>query len=167
MFWKILFFQLIQLNQGQVQLLETSNFETLHSQIEKEIMEQTDDQVKHDLENVENGITNFQEKYFEVVGLLKKREEEILELKKELQNFKAVSNLTQTHKGEWKCDKLVQDFFLLDNEVKENLRKEKNRRITLMMKELEWIVDTDDPIQGKGEWSCCKNQTYQSECTKL
>lgn len=72
----------------------------------------------------------------------------------------------RTHKGDWILHDDCREFLKLDNHLKENLRKEKEKRINEVLSQMKFIVDTDELKDTYGHWSCCESEEYSSEgCT--
>ncbi len=58
------------------------------------------------------------------------------------------------------------EFLKLDDHLKENLRKEKEKRINEVLSQMKFILDTDDLKDSYGKWSCCESEDYSAEgCT--
>lgn len=70
------------------------------------------------------------------------------------------------HKGEWIMHDDCREFLKLEDHLKENLRKEKEKRINEVLSQMKFILDTDDLKDSYGKWSCCESEDYSSEgCT--
>jgi hypothetical protein len=70
------------------------------------------------------------------------------------------------HCGSWELDPQSKDFFAFDATLRENLRREKQKKLNEVRSQLKWIIDDDNPENAPGEWSCCKNEENRSTgCT--
>lgn len=70
------------------------------------------------------------------------------------------------HTGEWIMHDDCREFLKLDDHLKENLRKEKEKRINEVLSQMKFILDTDDLKDSYGKWSCCESEDYSAEgCT--
>ena len=70
------------------------------------------------------------------------------------------------HNGEWILHEDCREFLKLDDHLKENLRKEKEKRINDVLTQMKFILDTDDLKDSYGKWSCCEREEYSAEgCT--
>jgi len=70
------------------------------------------------------------------------------------------------HKGEWILHDDCREFLKLDDHLKENLRKEKEKRINEVLSQMKFILDTDDLKDSYGKWSCCESEDYSADgCT--
>mmetsp|Transcript_3287 Transcript_3287/g.4744 ORF Transcript_3287/g.4744 Transcript_3287/m.4744 type:complete len:492 (+) Transcript_3287:151-1626(+) len=75
---------------------------------------------------------------------------------------------TKKHKGKWIMDQDSKDFLELEQEIKENLRQEKERRLKEVRDQMKFILDTDDISHSFGEWDCCNASEYNAEgCTEV
>lgn len=70
------------------------------------------------------------------------------------------------HKGEWVMDQDSRDFLSYPEEVKENMRKEKQKRLRQVQLDMKFIIDSDKVEDSNGHWACCGEKTYQSKCPK-
>eukprot|EP00797_Seminavis_robusta_P017768 Sro265_g102790.2 (174) ;mRNA; r:39807-40328 len=94
-------------------------------------------------------------------------QQELEELKKGLSTTTAKKkSKTTTHKGTWKIDKDAQEFLKYPEELKESLRKEKQRRLQTVRDEMKFILDSDDVQDSNGTWSCCGGTNYNAPCKK-
>jgi len=73
------------------------------------------------------------------------------------------SSPKQLHKGEWILHDDCREFLKLDDHLKENLRKEKEKRINEVLTQMKFILDTDDLKDSYGKWSCCESEEYSAE----
>jgi hypothetical protein len=64
------------------------------------------------------------------------------------------------HKGTWEMHRDCKDFLGLDNHLKDNLRKEKKKRLEEVRSQMKFILDTDDIKDSYGKWSCCGEEEY-------
>ena len=76
-------------------------------------------------------------------------------------NTKSKSN----HKGTWKMDPDSQEFLQYPDEVKDSLRKEKQRRLQQVHKEMKFILDSDEIHHTNGKWECCGEPKYHASCS--
>ncbi len=67
------------------------------------------------------------------------------------------------HKGEWVMHEDCREFLKLDDHLKDNLRKEKEKRISEVMAQMKFILDSDSIADSYGFWNCCKREEYSSE----
>lgn len=107
----------------------------------------------------------------ELVKLLKEKDEEIRTLKLELTKVrKDLKNALQTSqstsanstinkvgkqnqkKGKWIMSKESQEFLLLDEDIKRQLREGKQKRIQAVHEEMKFIMDSDDMKDSIGYW---------------
>jgi len=73
---------------------------------------------------------------------------------------------TKKHKGQWIIDQDSKDFLELEDEIKQNLRQEKERRLKEIRDQMKFILDSDDVSHSFGEWDCCNAPLYSAEgCT--
>jgi hypothetical protein len=70
------------------------------------------------------------------------------------------------HKGEWLMTKDSADFLMYPLELKENMRREKQKRLNQVHKDMKFILDTDDIADTNGHWACCGETMYYSDCGK-
>ncbi len=70
------------------------------------------------------------------------------------------------HIGEWIMDQDSRDFISYPEEVKENMRKEKQKRLRQVQLDMEFILDSDKVEDSNGHWACCGEKSYQSKCPK-
>lgn len=68
------------------------------------------------------------------------------------------------HSGSWEMHPDCMDFMKLDDHLKENLRKEKEKRMNEVRSQMKFILDTDDIKDSNGKWSCCGKEEYEAEC---
>mmetsp|Transcript_18998 Transcript_18998/g.29257 ORF Transcript_18998/g.29257 Transcript_18998/m.29257 type:complete len:513 (-) Transcript_18998:160-1698(-) len=75
---------------------------------------------------------------------------------------------TKIHKGKWIMDQDSKDFLELEDEIKQNLRQEKERRLKEVRDQMKFILDTDHISHSFGEWDCCNAPLYNAEgCTDV
>ena len=67
------------------------------------------------------------------------------------------------HKGQWEMHPDCKEFLKLDDHLKENLRKEKEKRMMEVMSQMKFILDTEDLKDTYGKWSCCGKEEYEAE----
>jgi hypothetical protein len=70
--------------------------------------------------------------------------------------------LTQ-HKGTWEMHRDCRDFLDLDDHLKDNLRKEKQKRLEEVCSQMKFILDTDDIKDSYGKWSCCGEEEFTAK----
>ena len=75
------------------------------------------------------------------------------------------SSLTkqQPHKGKWEIHPDCNEFMKLDDHLKDNLRKEKEKRLDEVRSQMKFILDTDDIKDSYGKWSCCGKEEYEAD----
>lgn len=73
-------------------------------------------------------------------------------------------NAAPPHKGGWVVDKSAAEFVALDPELKAQMRGEKQKRLTQVVKEMAFIQDSDDPTELPGRWACCGQEHHRSPC---
>ena len=73
------------------------------------------------------------------------------------------TNEEQNHKGTWEIDPDCQEFMKLDDHLKDNLRKEKEKRLNEVRSQMKFILDTDNVSDTFGKWRCCGAQEYGAE----
>eukprot|EP00956_Cyclotella_meneghiniana_P015083 scaffold22859_cov54-Cyclotella_meneghiniana.AAC.3 len=82
-------------------------------------------------------------------------------------NSKLGIESTSQHSGTWEMHKDCEEFLKLDDHLKENLRKEKEKRLNEVLSQMKFILDSDDMKDTYGKWSCCGKEEYEAEgCTK-
>lgn len=112
----------------------------------------------------------------DLARLLKTKNARIAHLEqqvKELQDALAAVNggdsnnkkIRKKHKGPWKMEKDSQEFLGYPDEVKESLRKEKQRRLQQVKDEMKFILDSDDVQHTNGEWECCGERKFHAACS--
>lgn len=95
------------------------------------------------------------------------KEKEIVELQNQVAMFQAaLANEPITHVGTWVMDKDSQEFLDYPEEVKENMRKEKQRRLRQVQQDMNFILDSDSIEHSNGHWSCCGGKDYHASCPK-
>ena len=67
------------------------------------------------------------------------------------------------HKGEWILHEDCREFLKLDDHLKENLRKEKEKRINEVLSQMKFILESDELKDSYGKWSCCESEDYSAE----
>ena len=78
-------------------------------------------------------------------------------------NSHAQRHTTATiHKGKWKMDADSQEFLQFPTEVKESLRKEKQKRLAQVHQEMKFILDGDELHHTHGRWDCCGKTSYHA-----
>lgn len=101
---------------------------------------------------------------------LLKRNQEIARLHQQLAEFEAVSidkvekkKTTPQHKGRWVMDKDSLEFLALPEDLKINLRREKQKRLEEIRSNMKFILDTDNMHDSHGTWDCCGKTTYDAQ----
>jgi len=67
------------------------------------------------------------------------------------------------HKGTWEMHRDCRDFLDLDDHLKDNLRKEKQKRLGEVRSQMKFILDTDDIKDSYGKWSCCGEEEFTAK----
>lgn len=67
------------------------------------------------------------------------------------------------HKAAWEMHSDCKEFLKLDDHLKENLRKEKEKRLNEVRLQMKFILDTDDIKDSYGKWPCCGKEEYDTE----
>lgn len=62
--------------------------------------------------------------------------------------------------GKWVLSRESQEFLAYPDEIKENLRREKRKRLQAVRDEMKFILDSDLPQDAQGHWDCCGNTNY-------
>ncbi|KAL7467604.1 hypothetical protein ACHAXS_007863 [Conticribra weissflogii] len=75
-------------------------------------------------------------------------------------NTPQTSSAGQIHKGQWVMHPDCHEFLKLDDHLKENLRKEKEKRIKEVLSQMKFILDSDDLKDTYGKWSCCGKEEF-------
>ncbi|EED91628.1 predicted protein [Thalassiosira pseudonana CCMP1335] len=82
-------------------------------------------------------------------------------------NSKLDVRSSQQHSGTWEMHPDCKEFMKLDDHLKENLRKEKEKRLNEVLSQMKFILETDELKDSYGTWSCCGKEEYEAEgCTK-
>lgn len=97
----------------------------------------------------------------------------ILELEQQVAELQAalekagvtLTNNIPCHKGAWIMDKDSKEFLEYPPEVKENMRREKQRRLKQVHQDMKFILDSDNVEDTHGKWACCGSTVYSSACT--
>jgi len=69
------------------------------------------------------------------------------------------------HKGSWSMDPDSKEFLEYPEEVKENLRAEKQKRLEQVRKEMKFILDSDEIHHTNGKWDCCGQDKFHASCS--
>mmetsp|Transcript_25228 Transcript_25228/g.30483 ORF Transcript_25228/g.30483 Transcript_25228/m.30483 type:complete len:423 (-) Transcript_25228:102-1370(-) len=72
----------------------------------------------------------------------------------------------QQHKGKWIMDAQCQEFHDLEEDVKQQLREGKQKRIQDVMDQMKFILDSDDLNLTSGHWDCCGETVYDNGGTQ-
>jgi len=75
-------------------------------------------------------------------------------------NTPQISTEAKSHKGQWVMHPDCHEFLKLDDHLKDNLRKEKEKRIKEVLSQMKFILDSDDQKDTYGKWSCCGKEEY-------
>jgi hypothetical protein len=70
------------------------------------------------------------------------------------------------HTGKWNISHDSQEFLDYPEEVKQNLRNEKQKRLQQVHDEMKFILDSDDIQDTHGKWDCCGQTKYHAECSQ-
>jgi hypothetical protein len=69
------------------------------------------------------------------------------------------------HKGTWMMDVDSQEFLKYHDELKENMRREKQKRLAEVRHDMKFILDSDKIEDTNGHWNCCGAAKYHTaEC---
>ena len=93
------------------------------------------------------------------------KDKQIAALRRQVEEYKALTEATG-HRGEWVMDKDSKDFLSYPAEVKENMRKEKQKRLRQVQQDMKFILDSDNVEDSNGHWACCGQTAYRSKCSK-
>jgi hypothetical protein len=115
---------------------------------------------------------------------LERRNQEIARLHQELNEMKqriarmeasSSTNVVQKgnttpcccHKGKWMMDKDSLEFLAYPDELKSNLREQKQKRFEQIRANMKFILDTDNVEDSNGSWDCCGETSYNAQgCSK-
>jgi len=179
-FWPLFFQELENARKGE---RRERNFNNLHNIIEGEItnlqqqqadLESEKEEKEEKKEEDESEHLDLMKEFPQLLSQLKMARDEIQMLKQQLElaqqnhhaqhqgNGNGIPSLPAVarHQGVWEIDKRMQEFLNLDDSVKADLRKEKNKRMQQVVGELGWIADYDDITRLPGRWSCCGQTVY-------
>jgi hypothetical protein len=94
--------------------------------------------------------------------------QQVKELAKEIARMQASTKKEQPpkHKGKWIMEKDSIDFMGYPQELKENMRKEKQKRLQQVKNDMKFILDTDNLEDSNGHWDCCGAAVYKHVCTR-
>ena len=116
----------------------------------------------------ENLLKELQSKHEQIEAL----QQEIKELKQSMPQTpqcngsnKPVSTPTPRHTGSWMMDRDSQEFLNYPAEVKESLRREKQKRLAQVQDEMKFILDSDEIHHTTGRWQCCGETKYHAHCS--
>ncbi len=108
-------------------------------------------------------------------SLLRKKDQEISRLRREVAEARANSkecrvigtntklDPLKSHKGKWILSQDSTDFLNLDEEIKRNLRREKQKRLQEINGQMKFILDSDDIKDADGKWNCCNSPLYDGK----
>jgi hypothetical protein len=82
----------------------------------------------------------------------------------EHETIAAAEEKQQQHIGQWEMSKDSLEFLAFPSEAKGALRTEKQKRLARVNEEMAFILDSDDPKDSRGEWSCCHKANYNDVC---
>jgi hypothetical protein len=95
------------------------------------------------------------------------KDKEIAELHSQVVNLQtALQEKPISHVGTWMMDKDSHEFLQFPDEVKHNMRKEKQRRLLQVQQDMKFILDSDSIEHSNGHWTCCGDKEYHSRCPK-
>ena len=78
----------------------------------------------------------------------------------------SATDAPRAHKGEWIMEKDSLDFLEYPEELKQNMRAEKKKRLEEVRNQMRFILDSDEICDSNGRWSCCENTIYSSSCNR-
>ena len=103
-------------------------------------------------------------------SLLRQKDQEIIRLRREVAEAQAkcrgvieTKDPLKSHKGKWILSQDSTDFLNLDDEIKCNLRREKQKRIKEINDQMKFILDSDDIQDSDGKWDCCNSPLYNGK----
>jgi len=97
------------------------------------------------------------------------KDQQIVELQSQIETLQktGLSQTTSTkHVGKWMMDKDSEEFLQFPDEIKENMRKEKQRRLKQVQQDMKFILDSDSIEHSNGYWTCCDRKEYLTSCPK-
>ena len=101
--------------------------------------------------------------------LLKKKDAQIRSLQSRIQTLESQLSSSSTdingaaaHSGKWIVSQDSQNFLDFPEEVKTNMRREKQRRLKQVREEMKFIVDSDRIEDSHGQWDCCGQTEYRA-----
>lgn len=80
------------------------------------------------------------------------KDKKIAALQRQVEEFQALTQAT-SHRGEWVMDKDSREFLSYPAEVKENMRKEKQKRLRQVQQDMKFILDSDNIEDSNGQWA--------------
>lgn len=104
-----------------------------------------------------------------IEGQLAAKDMQIAALQRQVQELQAALESMPKpvgHKGKWLVSQDSQDFISYPEEVKENMRREKQKRLRQVQQDMKFILDSDRVEDSNGHWQCCGETTYNSTCLK-
>lgn len=81
-------------------------------------------------------------------------------------NYNVVKEENKTdccHKGRWIIDKDSLEFLALPEELKSNLRRERQKRLEQVSSTMKFILETDNVQDSHGSWDCCGQTSYNAQ----
>lgn len=98
--------------------------------------------------------------------------QQVNDLRKEIKLLRASAGTakvkeTPKHKGTWVMDQDSLDFIGYPEELKDNMRKEKQKRLEHVKRDMKFILDSDDVEDSNGVWNCCGATEYKHKCNKI
>ena len=79
---------------------------------------------------------------------------------------KSASSATNPHVGPWVMDSDSKDFLEYPEELKVNLRMEKQKRLQEVKEQMKFILDSDNIEDSQGSWKCCGQKEYNAVCLR-
>jgi hypothetical protein len=76
---------------------------------------------------------------------------------------KKTNTIPSCHKGKWMMDKDSIEFLEYPDELKSNLRDQKQKRLEQIRANMKFILDTDNVEDSNGFWDCCGQTSYNAQ----
>ena len=109
-------------------------------------------------ENLE--IKRLKEKLASTEQALEKMKIEMLSMVKVSSIEKSVPSI---HSGKWIMDKDSEEFLALGDDIKQQLREGKRKKMNELMEQMKFILDDDDISSTHGRWACCGKTAYRAD----